>query len=252
MSRQPFSLEGKVCIVTGAGKGIGRETARLFHEHGAQLALITRSAEDFDSLREELGDDHLYQAGDVGNADTIRDFVAASQKKFSRIDVLVNNAGVRLRKSYMETDEEDWKQVMDINFGATHRFCRHVGGIMLAQKSGSIINMASIIGTAGLPEVVAYGASKGAVITLTKCLATEWAPHGIRVNVIAPGFCETSYAEKFKSNKKELHEFTLERTPMKRWGTSEEVANTCLFLAADASSYITGDVISVDGGWNAW
>ena len=129
--------------------------------------------------------------------------------------------------------------------------CREAGRQMIKQKSGKIINISSIIGTLGLPELAAYGASKGGMITLTKCLALEWAEHNINVNVIAPAFCETSYVEKFKK-KKDLYEFTIDRTPQKKWGTSLDVANACLFLSTEASKYITGETLSVDGGWSAW
>ena len=112
--------------------------------------------------------------------------------------------------------------------------------------------MSSIIGTHGLPELTAYGASKGGMITFTKCLALEFAQFGVRVNSISPGFCETSYTDNFKKNKKELYDFTIERTPLKRWGRSREIADACLFLATEESSYITGENLNVDGGWGAW
>lgn len=122
---------------------------------------------------------------------------------------------------------------------------------MVKQKYGKIVNMASIIGTLGLPELVGYGASKGAIISLTKSLALEWAKYNINVNVVAPGFCKTSYAEKFQE-KTELYDFTIDRTPMRKWGESRDVSNTIAFLSSDMSKYITGEVISIDGGWSAW
>lgn len=249
-----FSIKDKVCIVTGAGKGIGRETARLFYSEGAKLALITRDESDLNSLKKETGfDDNrvLLYDGDVSDEETVKRFVKESINKFQRIDVLINNAGMRFRKQFLATTTEEWNKVINTNLNSVYFSCREVGRHMVKQKNGRIINIASIVGMLGLPELAAYGASKGGMITLTKCLALEWAEHNINVNVIAPGFCETSYAENFKK-KTELYRFTLERTPQKKWGTSLDVANACLFLASDAAKYITGEVLNVDGGWSAW
>lgn len=249
-----FSIKDKVCIITGAGKGIGREIARLFDTEGGQLALITRNNSDLLSLREELRADNnrtfLY-AGDVSDEATVKRFVAETINKFGKIDILINNAGVRFRKTFIDITTEEWNVVINTNLTSCFFFCREVGRSMVNQKYGRVINISSIVGTLGLPELAAYGASKGGLLTLTKCLALEWAQYNVNVNAIAPGFCETSYAENFKK-KTELYEFTLERIPQRKWGTSLDVANACLFLASDAARYITGEVLSVDGGWSAW
>lgn len=248
------SIKNRICIITGAGKGIGREIARLFYEEGATLALITRDRDDLKTLHEELrcNDDRIFLfAGDVSDEEAVKDFVSQTVERFKRIDVLINNAGMRFRKSFLDISTEDWKKVMNTNLDSVYFFCREAGRHMVEQKEGKIINMASIVGTLGLPELAAYGASKGGMITLTKCLALEWARYNINVNAIAPGFCETSYAENFKK-KTELYNFTVERTPMRRWGESRDIANACLFLASDASKFITGEVMNVDGGWSAW
>lgn len=247
-------LQNKVCIITGAGKGIGRDCARLFSEHGAYLALLSRTESDLIDLRKELDIDEsriLLIAGDASDESTVENFTSLVIDKFGRIDVLVNNAGMRFRKAFTEISFQEWQQVLTVNAGSTFLFCKAAGRSMLKQKSGKIINMASIIGTQGLPELAGYGASKGAIITLTKCLAVEWAEHNINVNVLAPGFCETSYADSFKK-KSDLYNFTIDRTPMKKWGKGMDVANACLFLASNLSDYITGSVINVDGGWSAW
>ena len=249
-----FSIKDKVCIITGAGKGIGRESARLFYGEGAKLALITRNESDLNSLKEETGfDDNrvLLYDGDVSDEETVKRFVKESINKFQRIDVLINNAGMRFRKRFLDTTTEEWDKVINTNLNSVYFFCREAGLHMVRQKSGKIINIASIVGTLGLPELAAYGASKGGTITLTKCLALEWAEYNINVNAIAPGFCETSYAENFKK-KTDLYQFTIERIPQKNWGASIDVANACLFLASDAAKYITGEVLNVDGGWSAW
>lgn len=254
MPQEQFSLKDKVCIITGSGKGIGRETAKLFYASGAKLALMTRNNEDLLSLKREAKFDEarvLTFCGDVSNEAEVAMFVKKTADKFKRIDVLINNAGMRFRKNFLEITTEEWNKVIQNNLNSVYYFCREVGKHMVATKSGKIVNMASIIGTLGLAELTAYGASKGGMITLTKCLALEWAPYNINVNAIAPGFCETSYTENFKK-KTDLYKFTLERTPQGKWGSSLDVANACLFLSSDASKYITGEILSVDGGWSAW
>lgn len=254
MTNKRFSIKDRVSVITGAGKGIGRETARLFYEEGAMLALITRDGKDLQSLRAELGlDDRrvLLFEGDVSDGAAVKEFIAEAARKFGRIDVLVNNAGMRFRKPFLDTAPDEWARVMNTNLTSVYLMCREAGPHMIRQRYGRVINIASIIGTLGLAELSAYGASKGGMITLTKCLALEWAEHNVNVNAIAPGFCETSYTESFKK-KDELYKFTIERTPQKRWGTSLDVATACLFLASEEASFITGEVLSVDGGWSAW
>ncbi len=252
--KEQFSIKNKVCIITGAGKGIGRETARLFYGEETLLALITRDKSDLNSLKKETGfDDNrvLLYEGDVSDEETVKRFVEETFNKFGKIDVLINNAGMRFRKIFLDITTEEWNRVINTNLNSIYFFCREAGRHMVEQRSGRIINIASIVGTLGLPELAAYGASKGGVITLTKCLALEWAEYNINVNAIAPGFCETSYAENFKK-KTDLYKFTLERTPQGKWGASLDVANACQFLASDAAKYITGEVLNVDGGWSAW
>src|SRR3989339_1145527 len=239
-------LKDKVCVITGAGKGIGLETAKLFYREGAKLALISRDPADLAGLKKAEGfaDDRvLTYAGDVSEEKIVVDFIGQALAMFGRFDVLVNNAGIRFRKPFLEIGTEEWQKVINTNLGTVYLMCREVGRLMVKQKAGKIINLASIIGTLGLPDLSAYGASKGGIITLTKCLAVEWAGHSINVNVIAPGFCETSYADNFKQNK-DLYQFTLDRTPQKKWGSAGDVANACLYLASSMSDYVTGEVLS--------
>jgi NAD(P)-dependent dehydrogenase (short-subunit alcohol dehydrogenase family) len=249
-----INIEGKVCIITGVGKGIGYETAIAFKNQGARLGLITRNEADLNKLLKVLNaddEDIYFQVGDVSDEATVINFISNVFNKFQRIDVLVNNAGIRFRKEFLKVEYQEWQNIINVNAGSVFLFCREVGKYMVSQKSGSIINIISIIGTLGLPELSIYGASKGAVLSLTKSLALEWSKFEVRVNAIAPGFCQTSYTESFKKNK-QLYDFTLERIPMKKWGMPIDVSNTCLYLASNMSSYVTGEVISVDGGWSAW
>lgn len=247
-------LNEKVCIITGAGKGIGREVAKLFYKQGAKLALITKDKNDLVTLESEANFESdrvfLYE-GDVSCESTVKQFIEKVINRFKKLDVLINNAGMRFRKDFLDITLAEWNQVISNNLNSVYLLCREAGRHMVLQKYGKIVNISSIVGTLGLPELSAYGASKGGIITLTKCLALEWAKHNINVNTVAPGFCETSYTENFKK-KKELYDFTIERTPQKKWGTSQDMANTCLFLSTELSQYITGEVLNVDGGWSAW
>ncbi len=252
MSKQMLSK--KVCVISGAGKGIGRDIAKLFYEEGANIALITRTLEDLHDLKNEAGFDDarvLLFKGDVSDESTVSVFYDSVISKFGRADVLINNAGMRFRRSFMEISKEDFDNVINTNLGSVFLMCKYFGQSMIQNKSGKIVNMASVVGSLGLADLSAYGASKGGIISLTKCLAIEWAKYGINVNSIAPGFCETSYAENFKK-KEDLYGFTLERTPQGKWGSGKNIADACLFLSSSMSDYITGEILNVDGGWSAW
>ena len=246
-------LKDKVCIITGAGKGIGLATMKVFLDNGAKLAVITRSQKDIDSLNAEFideGNKFMAMCGDVSNQDIVNRFVEEVINKYGRVDVLVNNAGMRFRKKFAEITCEEFKKVLNVNLLSVFFLSQAVLPTMVKQNAGKIINMSSIAGTQGFSELSGYVTSKAAIIGLTKSLAVEYAEKNVQINAIAPGFCKTSYFENFSKND-DLYDFTISRTPMKRWGESMEVANTCLFLASHLSSYITGDVISVDGGWSA-
>lgn len=248
------NLNNKVVIVTGAGKGIGYETAKVFYNYGAKIAVISRNGDDLSRLKDELGasEDSFYQMqGDVSEERSVNAFVDNVHKKFQGIDCLINNAGMRFRKKFLDISYSEWQSVMNVNLGSAMLMSKAVIPHMVKHGGGRIINMASIVGTLGLPQLAAYAASKGAIISLTKALALEFADFNINVNVVAPGFCKTSYSEKFKEND-ELYNFTIERTPMKRWGESTDIANACVYLASDLSTYVTGEVLNVDGGWSAW
>ncbi len=245
-------LEDKVCIVTGAGKGFGRDIARSFYAQGAKVALITRSQSDVDSLIAEFNDIErvLVVCGDVSKRNVVDLFVQKTEHQFGLIDVLVNNAGMRFRKKFLEISDNELNQVLDVNLKSVFNICQEVLPSMIKNNSGKIINMSSIAGTLGFADLSAYVTSKAAIIGLTKSLAIEFASNNIQINAIAPGFCKTSYFDNFKKNN-ELYDFTLSRTPMRRWGESKEIVDVCVFLASGMSSYVTGEVLKVDGGWSA-
>jgi len=245
-------LENKICIVTGAGKGFGRDIARAYYAQGAKLALITRSQADVDDLIAEFGEnDKTFSfCGDVSDAGVVSQFVSQVVNKFGTIDVLVNNAGIRFRKGFLDISNDELDQVLDVNLKSVFTLCQEVLPYMIKDHGGKIINMSSIAGTLGFANLSGYVMSKAAIIGLTKSLAVEFSEKNIQINALAPGFCKTSYFENFQENK-ELYDFTLSRTPMGRWGESKEIADVCVFLASSMSNYMTGEVLKVDGGWSA-
>jgi len=246
-------LKDKVCIVTGAGKGFGRDIAREFYNQGAKLALITRSQEDIDDLKiefNESSDRILFFCGDVSDRIDSANFVKNAASVFGTFDVLVNNAGMRFRKDFLKINPDELDLVLDVNLKSVFFMCQLVLPYMIKNTSGKIINMSSIAGTLGFKSLSSYVLSKAAIVGLTKSLAVEFAEKNIQINALAPGFCKTSYFENFQSNK-ELYDFTLSRTPMGRWGESKEIADVCVFLASNMSNYMTGEVLKVDGGWSA-
>ncbi len=245
-------LENKICIVTGAGKGFGRDIARAYYAQGAKLALITRSQADVDDLIAEFGEnDKVFSfCGDVSDVGVVSQFVSQVVNKFGAIDILVNNAGMRFRKGFLDISNDELNRVLDVNLKSVVFLCQKVLPYMIENNSGKIINMSSIAGTLGFANLSGYVMSKAAIIGLTKSLAVEFADKNIQINALAPGFCKTSYFENFQENK-ELYDFTLSRTPMDRWGESKEIADVCVFLASSMSNYMTGEVLKVDGGWSA-
>jgi NAD(P)-dependent dehydrogenase (short-subunit alcohol dehydrogenase family) len=244
-------LKDKVCIVTGAGKGFGEEIAKEFYAQGAKLALITRSQEDIDNLMVKFDSERvLFVCGDVSDGNVVSQFISQTINKFGVIDVLVNNAGMRFRKEFLDIGNDELDQVLNVNLKSVVSLCQKVLPHMVKNNGGKIINMSSIAGTLGFSDLSGYVMSKAAIIGLTKSLAVEFAGKNIQINTLAPGFCKTSYFEKFQENT-ELYDFTLSRIPMNRWGSSKEVADVCVFLASNMSNYMTGEVLKVDGGWSA-
>jgi NAD(P)-dependent dehydrogenase (short-subunit alcohol dehydrogenase family) len=244
-----FDLTGKVCVVTGAGRGIGRGMAEGLARHGAFVVLAGRTRSTLEEAAAALGDRTLVHPADVSvEADVIalRD---ATLAKCGKIDVLVNNAGVDpIFKGIERTTLEEWRHIVDVNLTGTFLCCKYIGGAMTA--GGSVINISSVAGHRGLLRSVPYNASKGGVELLTKGLALDWAAKGVRVNTLAPGWVDTDLTHELLTH--DVHgERLRSRTPMGRFATPKDMAGGVVFLASDASSFMTGQSLVIDGGWTA-
>jgi 3-oxoacyl-[acyl-carrier protein] reductase len=249
-------LKGKIAIITGARRGMGKADAMLFSKNGAKVVAVDISQEECQLVVDEIkknGGEGLAVKCDVTNGKEIEEMVKKTVEKFGRVDILVNNAGICQFKPFLELTEGEWQKTLDINLKGYFLCAKAAAKEMVKQKSGTIVNIASIVmgqigkGMAGLAH---YSASKGGIAALTKTLALELAPYNIRVNAIAPGAIDTPMAASAKADPKTLEQ-TLAMIPIHRMGKPEEIASTVLFLSSDASSYITGSIVVVDGGWLA-
>ncbi|AAD36790.1 short-chain dehydrogenase [Thermotoga maritima MSB8] len=241
-------LEGKVCLITGAASGIGKATTLLFAQEGATVIAGDISKENLDSLVKEAeglpGKVDPYVLN-VTDRDQIKEVVEKVVQKYGRIDVLVNNAGITRDALLVRMKEEDWDAVINVNLKGVFNVTQMVVPYMIKQRNGSIVNVSSVVGIYGNPGQTNYAASKAGVIGMTKTWAKELAGRNIRVNAVAPGFIETPMTEKLPEKARET---ALSRIPLGRFGKPEEVAQVILFLASDESSYVTGQVIGIDGG----
>jgi len=248
-----FSLAGQVGIVTGGGQGLGQVFCRAFAEAGADIVVAELNPETGPGTVREiqaLGRRALFVPTDIRRRDSIEAMVAATLAEFGKIDFLMNNAGIVKWQPAEEVSEADWREVIDVNLNGLFFCCQAVGRHMIARKSGRIINIASMSGQiVNFPQTQAsYNASKAAVIHLTKSLAAEWAPYNIRVNSIAPGYMDTPMARPFFANP-HYGDPWLAAIPMKRPGQPEELGPLAVFLASEASSYVTGACMVIDGGY---
>ncbi|WP_052948596.1 SDR family NAD(P)-dependent oxidoreductase [Mesobacillus campisalis] len=250
-----FSLDGKTAIVTGANGGIGKSIARRFANYECNIVLCDLSLTDLEGFADELrekGAKVLVIQCDVTNRNEIKNVVNMTLEKFTSIDILVNNAGITSKRTAAEEFPlEVWQKIMDVNLTGVFLFTQEVGKVMLGQGSGSIINISSGASQQAVRGSLGYSVSKSGVNMLTKGFASEWAERGVRVNGVAPYYVETPILASIKETDKEFMDKVLSRSPMRRMGKPEEIAAGVVFLASDASSYMTGETISIDGGAQA-
>jgi len=250
-----FSLNGKVSLVTGAARGIGSSMAKALAQAGSELILVDRIDKELhqasEAILNETGKRTLAIPGDLAKTEEIERIVTHALKKFSSIDVLVNNAGTTARKPFLEISPEEFDHVLAVNLRATYFLTQKIARSMVEKrKAGKIINVASSTSFIGMQNLSAYGASKGGVYALTKAMSVELAPYQICVNAIAPGFFKTPLTEPVWQDTQKL-DWAVSRIPLKRCGVPEDINGVVIFLASSASDYLTGTVLPVDGGWLA-
>jgi 2-deoxy-D-gluconate 3-dehydrogenase len=250
MTTDPFRLDGTIALVTGAASGIGAAIALELARAGSDVACHgnRRAPDETCDRAREAGRRALAIRGDLGDRKTPSALVAATVEAFGRIDILVNNAGTIRRAPAVDTTEEDWDAVIGVNLTAVFALCQAGGRHMLQQGRGKIVNIASLLSFQGGITVPAYAASKGAVAQLTKALANEWAPRGVNVNAIAPGYVRTENTAALQKDPTRSRQI-LERIPAGRWAEPADIAGAALFLCSRASDYVHGHVLTVDGGW---
>jgi NAD(P)-dependent dehydrogenase (short-subunit alcohol dehydrogenase family) len=253
MTYAPLDLKDKVAVVIGGTSGIGRAIAHGLAEAGADVVPTSRRADQVEAAATEIearGRRTLRATSNVADRDSLQKVLDECVKAFGKVDILVNSAGRTKRAPTLDFADEDWNDIFETNLTGTLRACQVFGRHMIERKFGRIINIASLSTFVALFEVAAYSASKAAVASLTKSLAIEWAPHGVCVNAIAPGVFRTALNQKLLDETERGREFLL-RTPMKRFGKVEELAGAAVFLASDAASFVTGEILVVDGGFLA-
>ncbi|RKO67017.1 SDR family NAD(P)-dependent oxidoreductase [Desulfofundulus salinus] len=251
MSLDLFDLSGKVALFIGGGGGLGKVVSLGLARAGANVIPVSRNKERNADLVEEimaLGRKSFLTSVDITNKMDIKRLVNEVIENFGKIDILINAAGKNYKKPALELTEEEWDDVLEVNAKGVFLASQIVGEKMIAQGGGKIINFASLGSHLGITRSVAYCSSKGAVMQMTKVLATEWAPYGINVNCISPGYFKTPLTEKVLSEK-ETCEKIINRTPMRRLGVPEDLVGAVIFLASDASNFVTGTTIAVDGGF---
>ena len=248
---QLFRLDGRTAIVTGASSGLGERFARVLHAAGARPVLAARRADRLDALAAELPGSVVVAADVTNEADRVR-IVEVAAAVTGRIDVLVNNAGITDPVPSEDETPEHYRRIMDVNLDSVVRLCQLAGREMLAAGSGSIVNVASIFGTVASSPIneASYVASKHAVVGLTRQLGSEWVRRGVRVNALAPGWFRTEMAEVMFTDPASMA-YVQRNTPAGRGGEPHELDGALLFLASDASTFVTGHVLAVDGGWTA-
>jgi NAD(P)-dependent dehydrogenase (short-subunit alcohol dehydrogenase family) len=250
-----FDLSGKVAIVTGGAGGIGQALALGLADAGADVVVTSRGLPKLEEVAKQIrakGRKSLALSADVTNAKSVENMVENTLKEFTHIDILVNGAGLAIRKPADTFPIDEWQTVMDVNARGTFLCCQAVGRVMIKQGGGKIVNISSVRGRYGLPaNYAAYCASKGAVDTLTRTLACEWAKYNVLVNAIAPTVVETELTKELLADV-EYAKTMKARIPMGRWALTEDLVGPCIFFASDASNFVTGQILYIDGGVTTW
>ena len=251
MNKISYGLGKKVCLITGGAQGIGEACARLFLEQGAKVIIVDIHNERGQSLvsqLQQLGHEILFIASDIGNKVEVDAVIKQVISQHGRLDVLVSNAGIFKAAPFLEVSESDFDEVLRVNLKGAFLMGQAAARVMKDQGGGAIVHMSSVNGVLAIPEIASYNVSKGGLNQLTRAMALALADDGIRVNAVAPGTIATELASKAVLTSDEGRNKILGRTPMKRLGSPSEIAHVVAFLASDAASYITGEVITVDGG----
>jgi len=253
MAFSKLDLSGRSAVVVGGTSGIGRAIALGLAEAGADVVCSSRRREQVDATAAEIeaiGRRTIRATSDVADRESLENLLTETKAELGKVDILVNSAGITKRSATLDLDEDDWSSILETNLTGTLRACQVFGRHMLENGYGRIINIASLSSFVSLFEVAAYSASKAAVASLTKSLAVEWAKYGVNVNAIAPGVFRTALNQKLLDESPRGQEF-LARTPMGRFGNVEELAGAAVFLASEAASFVTGEILVVDGGFLA-
>jgi NAD(P)-dependent dehydrogenase (short-subunit alcohol dehydrogenase family) len=238
----------KVAIVTGGGSGLGFAISKAFVNNNITTIIIGRDDNKLKSAKEQLGENGFYKTCDLSNLSSIPALIQNIITEFGQIDILVNNAGINMKKEFTEVTDEDFQKVISTNLCSVFSISREVVKQMLVKKSGCIINISSMAAQYGLPKVIAYSASKTAIDGMTRAMAVELSPNGIRVNAIAPGFIYSAMTEVALNSDPERKAKVFGRTPMGFMGQPEDIGAAALYLASDGAKYVTGVVLPIDGG----
>ena len=255
MSENLFDLHGKTALITGGNGGIGLGIAKGFAQSGANVAIAGRNTVKTEKVVANLSEQNTSAIGievDVANEKSVDNMITNTLENFGQIDILVNNAGIGIRNLPHEYNLEDWNKVIDINLTGAFLCSKAVYPNMKTRGSGKIINIGSMTSIFGLDWAIAYASSKGGIVQLTKTLAVSWAKDGIQANSILPGWIHTDLTQGIKDNYKDRYDHILSRIPENRWGEPADLSGTAIFLASDASNYVTGVSIPVDGGYTSF